>query len=331
MGQGMPSPSSFSGTSANERPERAMSRWDALVFEARTASPEAIAATIRTRGCVQIKRAIDTAVLRDLYRTIQTPRFERALGIDMIALENLDDRLKFPLIRALHRSPITRIVRALFGSPSLLITCLHGYFRRVSFQQISSALPFHQDAIGFPPDLPEVTASILVGPDRTGGDVPGLQFIPGARDHLLPREKEIPDAAGNYEFLEIKRSLSAELLTQGSWEPALELGDAMVFDKFCVHRSHVGADMRQIRTSIDIRIVPFELQLYESGNVTHRWFVDHPRFLYGPTRVHPAEGKHPKDCPWDHGLLAGGLGGRISYYWAARAGAAPALSRTPLR
>src|SRR5262249_34015771 len=42
------------------------------------------------------------------------------------------------------------------------------------------------------------------------------------------------------------------------WAPAIPAGDVVIFDNFCVHRTHITDAMTRERQSADVRVFPIE-------------------------------------------------------------------------
>jgi len=77
-----------------------------------------------------------------------------------------------------------------------------------------------------------------------GNDSPGLEFVYRRQAGLL-HFTELDDAA-------LRERFAAEEF----WEPALELGDGLVFLDNVLHRTYARPDMRRDRLSVEYRIFP---------------------------------------------------------------------------
>jgi len=105
-------------------------------------------------------------------------------------------------------------------------------------QQASNpaALPFHQDAFGFPPLFDVVNCWTLLSPDECGETAPGLEFIPDGIDVFLGHEQR--PASEAYGFLETPHATIERYLgAYDPWRPSIRLGDVMMFTKFAPHRA----------------------------------------------------------------------------------------------
>ena len=79
-----------------------------------------------------------------------------------------------------------------------------------------------------------------------GRESPGLEFVRQVQPALL-HFTELDDAV-------LRRRFDPDAF----WAPALEFGDGLVFLNHVLHRTHVDAEMRSHRLSLDYRIFPAE-------------------------------------------------------------------------
>jgi Phytanoyl-CoA dioxygenase (PhyH) len=111
---------------------------------------------------------------------------------------------------------------------------------------------WHQDgALGaqFPlqpgPVIPiQKLATCWIPLDACGTDSPGLEFIRQLQPALL-HFTELDDSV-------LRRRFGAEAF----WVPGLEFGDGLIFLDHVLHRTHINAEMRGNRLSVEYRIFP---------------------------------------------------------------------------
>ncbi len=296
-----------------------MVNFDHLVFDAHALDTRQAARTLNEFKCIQIKGALDTERLEPIRRRALASRLAKwGAGQPLAILETEGTRPSFEIVRAFRRSPATKVLRRYFASDTLLLTAQHSRYRQVRMEADYEQLPFHQDGSALP-EIPNVTCSALIYPDVAGEQVAGLQFIPGATDEILPRATPEPGSTQFYDFLRIDPAVLEVCKKQGVWVPRFEYGDVILFDRCCIHGTYWTDRMEGARISVDLRVWPYSPEVYAWPDF--RWFVDHPRFLYGPTRLRQSLGDLPDEqffarvqaAPYDYGLIETGRFGRLAF------------------
>lgn len=287
-----------------------------LVFDAENLVHAEMSRAISRYGVVQIKRCFDKKAVSSFSDLAMAAGVRELGGMSLLRIEHDMTTPRFDFLRLVHDSPMMPFLRSHFQSSVLMISGFHNYFRFVTTNKPEHGLPFHQDGAGFG-DEPAVTCSVLFYPQEAGENVPGLQFIPRACDELLTRADPSPDTKNSYKFLEIQQEVIKEIDKGGFWVPSYEVGDALIFDKHCVHRTYMDEQMPghrygllHGRLSIDVRIFPYEREDYRISLQHHRWLLSHRFFLHGPkTIVRDSEADPFQSSTSRFGLLKGGLVG----------------------
>ncbi|MDX2103063.1 MAG: phytanoyl-CoA dioxygenase family protein [Alphaproteobacteria bacterium] len=110
---------------------------------------------------------------------------------------------------------------------------------------------FHQDATFFG-GIGTATINFWVALSDAGIDRPGVQILP----HKLDREL-VRGQAGTFVGWEIFEETIADLFGLDKlWAPAVEPGDAIVFDQMNVHRTYLTPGMTQDRFAVECWLFP---------------------------------------------------------------------------
>jgi hypothetical protein len=127
--------------------------------------------------------------------------------------------------------------------------------------QAHVSVPYHQDAYVLPPHWKIITCWTLLHPDRAGEDAPGLEFICGDFKEVLDRETSPTHPTMGW--IEASTAqIGALLASHGSWIPRLQIGDAMLFNQYAPHRTHVGR-WRRPRLAAEVRMIAKEPTVIE--------------------------------------------------------------------
>ncbi len=125
------------------------------------------------------------------------------------------------------------------------------HVRWISPHRSDAHLPFHQDET----ILRRKLLNVWIPFSPCGVDAPGLQVVRGSWGRLLdvsppPGARYAVDLA-RIDELAILREFRARAL----WNPALEVGDAMVFSGDTAHRTYAHGGMTRDRMSLELRLV----------------------------------------------------------------------------
>ncbi len=119
-----------------------------------------------------------------------------------------------------------------------------GMFRQIGPGVPSSLVPFHQDCSYNRAYRGMVTVWI---PLRLSQESLGLEII-NQKFH-----QELTHQSGSDWEQELNAPSNAPILC-----PVLELGDAIVFDEYCLHRTEFNPEKRAARLSMDVRAMPVQ-------------------------------------------------------------------------
>jgi hypothetical protein len=233
------------------------------------ATPDVVAATLARNQMCLVRGALPAercAALRRTVETVMAPTrggtYGRVFGEDRAVLRHV---LASPCLDAARS-----YFRAHCGTDDMLVLP-HALAARKFIPSEApnpSALPFHQDAFGFPPQFDVVNCWTLLSPDECGETAPGLEFIPDGIDTFLGQEAAPTSQA--YGFLETPHHVVAHYLAAyDPWRPSVRLGDVMMFTKFALHRTALHARQHRPRYSAEIRLVA-------NTTATAAYLRDHP-------------------------------------------------------
>jgi hypothetical protein len=152
--------------------------------------------------------------------------------------------------------------------------------RTVSPTTSSGFVPFHQDIS--PVDLSHaLTFWTLVDPDGAGKKSPGLRFVVPRDGRRLEKRAHNTDTTGCHEIAELGLSMD-----DFYWTPTINVGDIVIFDPYAPHASFADRQMTQPRTSVDLRVAPFEARRANSFLTAGHGLVLFDQYgMVGPTRV----------------------------------------------
>ena len=169
-----------------------------------------------------------------------------------------------------------------------------------------SLLPFHQDAIGFPPYYKVLNFWTLLYPEECGTTSPGLDFGAVAPSSFIERERQ--PTSKNFHFLETRHRFVEDLLRETPpITPSVQQGDLLIFNELALHRTSTRPGPTKSRASAEVRFVAATEQVlaeFASVNLSYahvygdrrlriRWASEwtqskegDPRFVL-PTLNHP--------------------------------------------
>jgi hypothetical protein len=110
---------------------------------------------------------------------------------------------------------------------------------------------FHQDVSPVAIDR-ALTFWVAIDPDGIGQHAPGLRFIASTESR---RSRMMLRDASTHEL--IRPGLRSN---DFFWTPKIESGDVMIFDGYVPHASYSDSAMTLPRTSVDLRVSPFDPQ-----------------------------------------------------------------------
>lgn len=129
--------------------------------------------------------------------------------------------------------------------------------RTVKAVNTGGLVPFHQDIS--PVSMSRtLTFWIAISPDGIGRSAPGLRFIASRRDRRRKKMAHRTSTDGNHE------TMPGLADHEFFWTPEINVGDVMIFDPYVCHASYMNTDMTEPRTSVDLRVSPFEEKQAES-------------------------------------------------------------------
>lgn len=220
--------------------------------------PGAVSA-LRTHGCCLVRGLASRWAARRLYRAFprlygDLPEAKRGADPKMLSVwqahrgpeEASDPALLLRLSLSLFRSGrLARLAAEYFAAPPVMVHSLTSV-RHYQPGAGHHYLGFHQDIDVLPPEGLTVWTPL----QTIAGETPGLQLIPGSpeNDHglrVLPR----------FMLSETDRAGNAALEAERIWTPDLDLGDALIFRPFTLHRTRPMSGGKE-RRSIDIRLLP---------------------------------------------------------------------------
>jgi hypothetical protein len=113
-------------------------------------------------------------------------------------------------------------------------------------------VPYHQDGGSFPSGAHILNCWTLLYPDECGTTSPGLDLAPAAPRHLVAIEPNSTSAY--YRALEARHDY-VERFGGDPITPSVRLGDVMMFNGFCLHRTSTRPIPGGPRVSAEIRLV----------------------------------------------------------------------------
>ena len=124
--------------------------------------------------------------------------------------------------------------------------------RRPTPERSGTGVPWHQDLSFLGVD--ELYVNCWIPLTTCGVDAPALDLIPAAtRTAFEMTDGEAVDPDG-YGMLGIPEALLNQAFgVDAMWTPALEIGDCLLFDSYCVHRTSRRSRSLDLRDSLEIR------------------------------------------------------------------------------
>lgn len=245
----------------------------ALTVEASTLTPEVFCETLSKHGCILIKGLfpaneidqIKTDTL-DLFHIIKnlihnhliSEQSQKYLagGHPANILPSLQT-----LEQVLNKDGFINGLKKYFKKDEFSVNVESTGIRRCDPEMWKNYLPWHQDI--FERDERFLTCWM---PLRTiDSDTPGLDLVP----HKITQKLAMQDGLDvSYNNIGLSEELINEKVGKERWRPEMEIGDVLIFDPYCPHRTSYSENFKNERFSIDIRIHPSDL-IPEATWTTH--------------------------------------------------------------
>jgi hypothetical protein len=191
-----------------------------------------------------------------------------------------DDRLIFP-IHQLVRELFFGLFEQYFGAKIMMSTTGDtATIRTVSPATDVGLVKFHQDIS--PVDLLRcLTFWVLVSADGAGKKSPGLKFVVSNGARTAAKMPHKLDETGYHEVDDLRLSID-----QFYWTPEINVGDIVIFDPYAPHASYSDERMTENRTSVDLRVAPFDAARANSILDAGQGLVlFNQKRMIGPTRL----------------------------------------------
>jgi ectoine hydroxylase-related dioxygenase (phytanoyl-CoA dioxygenase family) len=213
-------------------------------------------------GAVVLRQALDRSRIETIAHDVEADfaALDRVRGtmtsqqrreLDRMEMPVIDSttsfRLRFENYRVLDSDRLRAVAEARVGP---FLWHFPPQFRRQRAEVSRALLPFHQDCAY----LRHYGTSFLtcwVPLIACGLDAPGLELALEA-----PAEEVAHESWGDWEARIPHQVLEPLLVDRATYAPALEPGDAVLFDCRLLHRTHMQPGMTRERLSIDFRLVP---------------------------------------------------------------------------
>jgi len=191
----------------------------------------------------------------------------------MRQLRNEGDVENRTMMEALQASRIVDIMAEYYRSSTVYIR--QPIVRHQLAAKEISHVPWHQDGFALPADLHLLNCWMAISQNAVGQDSPGLELLVDRPETIMPLETK--PVSSNYAFLEPDRDQFEEWERKSSvLRPVLQPGDAIVFDKFILHRTYTAPTMDQRRISAELRFagdIPEIHEMIAEGRVVIEKFV----------------------------------------------------------
>jgi hypothetical protein len=230
------------------------------ISELEVASPLCVSDALdrlRRFGCVMVRGDDDSRAAVSAYCDLlrRCGYYDRSLprGGALSALQPDPQEFAFPL-HALIAAKFHSLCQEFFGTPLMMsMVGTIGSVRTVSAETLKALVKPHQDAhaVALPVFL---TFWTLIEPEGAGAVAPGLRLVVARDGHRRESRDHQVNEQGDVEISSTPRLSFDEYY----WAPVMNPGDIVIFDPFICHASLARPDMTQPRTSVDIRIAPFE-------------------------------------------------------------------------
>jgi hypothetical protein len=183
-------------------------------------------------------------------------------------------RNDFALVRSILSERLVAIVEAYFertaGTPDFMLPVNNLLIRRFSDATDSRMhVPFHQDGVGLRNQAVALNCWTMLSPDECGTrSSPGLELDPRVVDDFYRRERS--------PRTELYASLEPRRRSFGSVRPitpSIRLGDVLVFNGLCLHRTSLRKGFPSPRISAEIRVLPAVEGIREEERTTGAAFA----------------------------------------------------------
>lgn len=210
-------------------------------FANEEATPAKIVASLQTFGAALVRGHYDTRSIRDLAA--------RTIEIRDGAGKRLYDHFSREEVAWLISPLVSEVMSA--GKFNTLPEHGPSWIRAVIPREPETSVPFHQDLKAFS----RRCINTWVPLTHAGKSAPGLELLPVFVEGLLPARGK---SSSHYALhgLEIAvDDISAAFPGAAMWQPVMEPGDFLMFLGSTVHRTHLTADMRRTRRSLELRFL----------------------------------------------------------------------------
>jgi len=242
------------------------------IFQKFNGEPKVLS-SLKKNGFVQIKKTLNLNELSTLalkaetilkkfkkFKTQEEVPFNVPYSVNqnmcnMTLLEYPSKKLNYPALKIIRNSPVWKIITNYFKSNKLLCLVPISSFRSISPDEKKYSLPYHQDGFALPqlPSFDMLSAWILLKPDICDNKVPGLEFLKERmRENLeIDRSKK-----GFLKWSSIKTNNINDLKKKsGFWRPTITLGDILLFNRYCIHKSYLCNLNKKTRYSLELRFL----------------------------------------------------------------------------
>lgn len=232
-----------------------------LVISYNELTPEKFVALLQKNGCMLIKnlflpQEIDHLVQEtlDLFFLVknlmhnnvlpETSRKHLEIGHPAGILPSLGS-----LEHVLDKPVFIECLRKYFAKEDFTVNVESTGLRRCDPHHWKNFLPWHQDIL----DRKDQFLTCWMPFMKIDADTPGLDLVPFKLHHIITTQDKETIANDYVNF-------SDELVNQKAsplrWRPQLDVGDVLIFDPYCVHRTSYDPNFKNERYSMDIRIHP---------------------------------------------------------------------------
>lgn len=179
-------------------------------------------------------------------------RHYRSDHVPFLDLQALDAPSGPPLevIAGFFQTPLPLLIQA-YWQASFLINLASSVVRQQEPMHSERYTPWHQDGYFMDTQLPALNAWVPL--QSCGEESPGLEFALGDWQGLLPTQAPAVDVRGDYASMTI---CPTALAAADKVSPVLAVGDMLLFDHLVPHRTYATAEMTEMRTSVEIRLIP---------------------------------------------------------------------------
>lgn len=254
-----------------------MTNWDSeLSFNAADLDLRQAAQALQTWGVICLRQALPSGSLTTMAQQTQNAfahrnqqlengtlpdiyeKHARIGYVNFLPLEESSPVGQQPLwlLECLQLSPVAWLLQAHFGG-DFLVFMSATVCRQQSMTRPQMLVPFHQEGPFMDTDLGALNCWIPL--TDCGVHSPGLEVLPQkSRQALATRLDlgEVTASAKGYDKVEIPEHIIQEHFAHTPpWRPLLQVGDALLFDHWCVHRTAWTTAMNETRYSAEIRTI----------------------------------------------------------------------------